>query len=339
MLVQTLVIGKDSYGFRKVERTSQPVGPHDVRIAVSAAALNFRDIQVARGSYDQQVNGAPIVPLSDAVGIVLEVGSKVTRFVVGNRVMTTFFPEWIDGPVSREKTSVTYGAHSDGVLAEELVISQVALVGAPSSLTDAQAATLTCAGLTAWNALFVQGDAKPGARVLILGTGGVAIWALQLALAAGLDPIITSSRDDKIEVTRAMGARSSINYLNSPEWEHDVLRLTAGIGADLVLDVGGEQTLPRSIAATRAGGKIVVIGGLSGFGGAKIEPHSLIFGAKTLTAVQVGSRVMLEDLTNFVELHGIKPIVAREFKFDEVALAYEYLISGNAFGKVVIRLR
>jgi len=253
--------------------------------------------------------------------------------------MTTFFPDWIDGPISKEKTSATYGANSDGTLAQELVVSDQALVRAPASLNDVQAATLTCAGVTAWNALFVQGNAQPGARVLILGTGGVAIWALQLSLAVGLDPIITSSSDQKIEAARSMGARALINYRTSPEWQHEVLQITRGKGADLVLEVGGEQTLPRSIAATKAGGKIVVIGGLSGFGGAKIEPHSLIFGAKTLAAVQVGSRAMLEDLANFVDQKGIEPAVAREFGFEDVALAYEYLLSGNAFGKVVIRVR
>lgn len=337
MLVYTLVPEKGSYGFKQLERPSRPVGPQDVRIAIKTAALNFRDIQVARGSYDD-ASGEAIVPLSDAVGEVVEVGAQVHRFAVGDRVMTTFFPRWIDGPVSAEKTSLTYGANSDGVLAQALVVPQDALVRAPKGLSDAQATTLTCAGVTAWNALFVLGAARPGARVLILGTGGVAIWALQLALAAGLDPIITSSSDDKLDIARSMGARSLINYQTSPEWQHEVLRITAGRGADLVLEVGGEQTLPRSIAATASGGKIVVIGGLSGFGGAKIEPHSLIFGAKTLTAVQVGSRAMLEDLASFVEQRGIKPVVAREFAFDDVALAYEYLASGQAFGKVVVRV-
>lgn len=337
MLAYTLVTGKGSYRFEQVERASLPVGPRDVRIAVSAVALNFRDVQVARGSYDH-ANGKPIVPLSDAVGEVVEVGRQVTRFAVGNRVMTTFFPDWIDGPISAKKTSVTYGANSDGTLAQELVVSQEALVLAPDSLSDAQAATLTCAGVTAWNALFVQGNAQPGARVVILGTGGVAIWALQLSLAAGLDPIITSSSDQKLEAARSMGARAFINYRTSPEWQRDVLQITRGKGADLVLEVGGEHTLPRSIAATKAGGKIVVIGGLSGFGGAKIEPHSLIFGAKTLAAVQVGSRAMLEDLVNFVDQKGIQPVVAREFGVEDVALAYEYLVAGNAFGKVVIRM-
>jgi len=338
MLAYTLVTGNGNYRFEQVERPSRPVGPRDVRIAVSAVALNFRDIQVARGSYDH-ADGKPIVPLSDAVGEVVEVGGQVTRFAIGDRVMTTFFPDWIDGPISKEKTSATYGANSDGTLAQELVVSDQALVRAPASLNDVQAATLTCAGVTAWNALFVQGNAQPGARVLILGTGGVAIWALQLSLAAGLDPIITSSSDQKIEAARSMGARALINYQTSPEWQHEVLQITRGKGADLVLEVGGEQTLPRSIAATKAGGKIIVIGGLSGFGGAKIEPHSLIFGAKTLAAVQVGSRAMLEDLANFVDQKGIQPAVAREFGFEDVALAYEYLLSGNAFGKVVIRVR
>jgi NADPH:quinone reductase-like Zn-dependent oxidoreductase len=337
MLAYTLVSEQGRYSFQLIERPSRPVGPHDVRIAIRAAALNYRDIQVARGSYDD-VNGQPIVPLSDAVGEVVEIGGQVTRFALGDRVMTTFFPNWIDGPVSASKTSVTYGANSNGTLAQEFVAPQEALVLAPRSLSDAQAATLTCAGVTAWNALFVRGAARPGARVLILGTGGVAVWALQLAVAAGLEPIVTSSSDEKLEIARAMGARALVNYRTSPEWQHEVLRITHGKGADLVLEVGGEQTMPRSIESTASAGKVVVIGGLSGFGGARIEPHSLIFGAKTLAGVQVGSRVMLEDLANFIEQRGIQPIVAREFGFDEVAHAYEHLLSGKAFGKVVVRV-
>lgn len=338
MLVQTLVMRSGSYEFEVAQRPSQSLGPQDVRVAVSATALNFRDIQVARGSYDT-VSAQPIVPLSDAVGVVVEVGTQVKRFTLNERVMTTFFPRWTEGPVSGEKTSVTYGANSDGTLAQELVVSEQALVSAPSHLSDSQAATLPCAGVTAWNALFVAGAAQPGASVLILGTGGVAVWALQLAVEAGLDPIITSSSDEKIETAKRMGARACVNYQTTPEWQDEVLRLTKGEGVDLVLEVGGEQTLPRSIAAVKPGGKVVVIGGLSGFGGAKIEPHSLIFGAKTLTAVQVGSRAMLEDLAKFVEVRAIKPVVAREFKFDEVSQAYRYLASGSAFGKIVIRVR
>lgn len=337
MLVQTLAAQGNSYRFMPQERSSKPLGARDVRVAVRAAALNFRDIQVARGSYSPAA-GQAIVPLSDAAAVVVEVGAQAHRFSIGDRVITGFFPDWIDGPISREKTAVTYGADSDGALATELVLSQEAVVHAPHSLTDSEAATLTCAGVTAWNALFVQGGGQPGARVLILGTGGVAVWALQLALAAGLDPIITSSSDEKLEVARAMGARAWVNYRTSPQWHNDILRITGGQGVDLVLEVGGEHTLPRSIAATRPGGKIIVIGGLSGFGGARIEPHSLIFGAKTLSAVQVGSRAMLQDLVGFVDQRGIKPVIAQEFSFSEVGRAYELLASGNAFGKVVITM-
>lgn len=338
MLAYTIQPGNGSDGLTKVNRVPGPVGPHDVRVAVSAAALNFRDIQVARGTYDHATR-IPILPLSDAVGEVVEIGQSVDRFAVGNRVLTTFFPRWIDGPISNHKIAVTYGAGTDGVLSQELVVSQEGLVSAPVGLTDAQAATLTCAGVTAWNALFVQGAAKPGTRVLILGTGGVAVWALQLAIAAGLDPIITSSKDEKLEIARSMGARTVINYRTSPEWQEDIRHITDGKGVDLVLEVGGETTLPRSIAATAAGGKVVVIGGLSGFGAASIEPHSLIFGAKTLAAIQVGSRSMLEDLVRFVDRASLKPVVAREFGFNEVAAAYDYLEAGHAFGKVVIRVR
>lgn len=334
MLAYTIEAGRRN-SLEQVDRPRVPLGPHEVRVAVHAAALNFRDIQIARGSYDHTVS-QPIIPLTDAAGEVIEVGSEVKRFKIGSKVLSTFFPRWIDGPISSQKTSVTYGATTDGVLAEEIVRSNSELVHAPETLSALEAATLTCAGVTAWNALFVQGVPRPGARVLILGTGGVAIWALQLAVAAGLDPIVTSSSDGKLEIAKSLGARDLVNYRTNPDWQDQVMRITGGRGADVVLEVGGENTLPRSIAAAAAGGKIIVIGGLSGFGGAKIEPHSLIFGAKSLTGVAVGSRTMLEDLSRFVDRTGIKPVVAEQFSFKDVPAAYEFLEAGKAFGKVVV---
>jgi NADPH:quinone reductase-like Zn-dependent oxidoreductase len=322
---------------RQIDFPSRPIASDEVRVAMCATSLNYRDLQIVRGGYGQP-SAQVVIPLSDGVGQVIEVGPSVRRFAVADRVLTTFYPHWIEGPITREKTAATHGGGSDGVLAEEQIFSETALVSAPADLSDAEAATLTCAGVTAWNALFVQGEARPGASVLILGTGGVAVWALQLAVAAGLHPIVTSSSDEKLAIARSMGARALVNYRTTPQWQKEVLKATDGEGVDLVIEVGGENTLVKSIDATRPGGRVIVIGGVSGFGGAAIEPHSLIFGAKTLSAVTVGSRAMMSDLVRFVTQTGIRPTIAHEFGFDDARVAYEYLDAGRAFGKVVIRV-
>lgn len=335
MKAYNLVSGAGLAGLHVVEAEQRGLRDRDVRVAIRAAALNYRDLMFARGVY----YGAParaLVPLVDGVGKVTETGSAVTRFSPGDRVITTFWPRWIEGVGSPEKTAVSYGAQIDGVLAEEFVSHEDGLVLAPKVLSDAGAASITCAGVTAWNALFVQGAAKPGATVLILGTGGVAIWALQLAAKAGLHPIVTSSSDDKLSRAESLGARALVNYRKTPEWQDEVLRMTAGQGVDLVVEVGGEDTLPRSIAAVRYGGSVIVIGGLSGFGGAKVEPGNLIAGAKKLLGISVGSRSMTEDLVRFINASGIKPVIDREFPFADALAAYRHLEAGRALGKVVI---
>src|SRR5882724_11249696 len=193
-------------GLRVSEASDKRLGGRCVRVALKAATLNYRDLLIAKGSYGG-LPDHPIVPLSDGVGEVSEVGSEVTRFQVGDRVITTFFPDWHDGPGSREGKRESYGAQLDGVLAEQLIAHEDGLVKAPDGLSDVAAASLTCAGVTAWNPLFRRGGARPGDTVLILGTGGVAIWALQLAVAAGLNPIVTSSSAAKLDKARALGAR------------------------------------------------------------------------------------------------------------------------------------
>jgi NADPH:quinone reductase-like Zn-dependent oxidoreductase len=198
---------------------------------------------------------------------------------------------------------------------------------------------LPCAGVTAWNALFVAGAVKPGGSVLLLGTGGVSLWGLQLARAAGVFTIVTSSQDEKLERARALGANATVNYRTSPEWQDEVLRLTEGAGVDVVVEVGGEGTLARSLKAAGPGGAIVVIGRVSGGGGVSIEPGALIGGAKRLTGITAGSRAMLEQLVRFVDVNTIAPAVDKVFPFDEAPAAYEYLAGGRHFGKVVVDLR
>lgn len=338
MRAYQLKAGAGLAGLHIAERPRAALGTNDIRVRIEAAALNYRDVSFAKGQFYNPPDH-PIVPLVDGCGEVVEIGSGVTRFKLGDRVITNYYPRWIDGSISPAKTSVSFGAQIDGTLAEEITAGEDDFVVAPRNLDAAAAATLSCAGATAWNALFVAGAAKPGSSVLLLGTGGVSLWALKLAKAAGLFTIITSSQDDKLERARAMGANATINYRTTPEWQDEVFRLTEGRGTDLVVEVGGEGTLARSLKATSPGGTVVVVGRVSGGGGVSIEPGALIGGAKRLAGITVGSRAMLEELVRFVEVNRIEPIIDRTFPFEAAAAAYEYLQAGQHFGKVVIDFR
>ncbi|KWE88966.1 zinc-dependent alcohol dehydrogenase family protein [Burkholderia territorii] len=324
-------------GLRRIDATPRAVGPTDVVVRIHSTALNYRDLMFARGDY-LGIGTDALIPVADGAGEVVETGRDVTRFKPGDRVINTYFPHWIDGPPTPWKVSASPGSHFDGVLAERFVSDETALVAIPAHLDYDEAATLSCAGITAWNALFVDGGLGPGATVVLLGTGGVSIIALQLAHAAGLRTIVTSSSDTKLERARALGADATINYRTTPEWQHEVLRLTGGAGADLVVEVGGRDTLARSVAATKLGGIVSVIGGLTSFGGPELGLLSLIGGIRRLHGLMVGSRAMLDDVVRLVDAKRIKPVVDRVFDFDEAPQAYAHLQSGQHFGKVVIRV-
>jgi len=317
------------------EREARAPHQHELRVRIRAVSLNFRDVNTARGGHHKSDHF--VVPCSDGAGEVIEVGSDVTRFRVGDRVAGIFFPRWIDGDPTPEKSALSLAGTVDGVLAEEAIFHEEAVFAIPKSYDFTQAACLPCAGVTAWHALFVAARLKPGSVVLLLGTGGVSTWALQLAKAAGMEVIITSSDDAKLERARALGADHTINYRRAPEWDAEVLRLTGNLGAQLVVEVGGRGTLKRSIAAARWGGTVAIIGGLTGYGG-ELEPFALIRGVKHLVGILTGSRAMAENLSRFVELADIRPVVDRVFKFSEALDAYKYLDAGRSFGKVVISL-
>ena len=317
-----------------MQRNHLALKPHDVRLRVHAVSLNYRDLMVADGKY-LGTHDAPLIPCSDGAGEVIKVGSQVTRVRVGERVAASFFPNWIRGTPTPQTTAAALGGSVNGMLAEEVVAHEEALVKIPAHLSYAEAATLPCAAVTAWNSLFVTGGLKPGDSVLLLGTGGVSMWALQLAKAAGLRAIITSSSDEKLVRARSLGAPATINYKTTPEWQDKVLRLTDGQGVDLVLEVGGQGTLTRSISCARMGGTIAIIGGVSGFGG-ELNPFALIGGSKRLSGIFVGSRSMFEDLNKFLNVTGIHPVIDRVFPFEQAAAAYKYLESASHFGKVVI---
>ena len=338
MKAYQLKSGAGLAGLQLAERPSAVLGTNDIRVRIEAAALNPRDVSFAKGQFYNPPDHA-IIPLVDGCGEVVEIGSGVTRFKLGDRVITSYYPRWIDGSISPAKTSVSFGAQIDGTLAEEMTANENDFVAAPTNLDAAAAATLSCAGATAWNALFVAGAAKPGSSVLLLGTGNVSLWALKLAKAAGLFTIITSSQDDKLERARTMGASATVNYRTTPEWQQEVIGLTGGAGVDLVVEVGGENTLARSLKATAFGGTVVVVGRISGSGGASIEPGALIGGAKRLVGITVGSRATLEQLVRFVDVTGIEPVIDRSFPFTEAAAAYEHVQAGQPFGKVVIDMR
>jgi NADPH:quinone reductase-like Zn-dependent oxidoreductase len=335
MRAYRILPGENIEGLRLVDLPERELAAGEVRVRVHAVSLNYRDLMVARGNYLVNVDD-PIIPCSDGAGEVLAVGPGVTRWQVGDRVVASFFPYWIEGPSSLEKIRHALGGDIDGMLAEEVILPQDALVKLPPGLGFIDASTFPCAGVTAWNAIFRSSNGvKPGDTVLLLGTGGVSVLGLQMAKAAGLRVIITSSSDEKLERARFLGAHNTINYLARPDWHEEVLLLTHGFGANVVLEVGGQGTVNQSVAAASMEGTVAVIGGVSGFGG-EVNPTSLLAGAKRLVGIFVGSRKMLEEVIIFAQVVGLEPVVDRVFAFDQAPEAYRYMESGEHFGKVVI---
>jgi NADPH:quinone reductase-like Zn-dependent oxidoreductase len=328
--------GRKQDAFERFTRQSVVVGPRDVHVRVRAVSLNYRDLMIARGDYPISTDNPPIA-VADGTGEVIAIGAEVTRFRVGERVASIYFANWLDGDPTPAKLAKVPGASIDGMLAEEVVVHEDALVALPDHLDFKEGAALPCAGVTAWNALFVEGRVRPGDTVLLLGTGGVSIWALQLAKAAGLRAIVTSSSDEKLARAKKLGADETLNYRAKPEWQNDVLRLTGGRGVDLVVEVGGHGTLNRSVAATRMGGTIALVGGVSGFA-AELQIVPLLVGSHRMTGITVGSRAMFEDMNRLVAAARIRPVIDRVFPFDRAREALAHLEAGSHFGKIVIEV-
>lgn len=323
-----------------VEREPPRPGPGQVLIEMKAWSLNYRDLSMPRGGYpgnDKVLKAPPFVPLSDGAGEVLEVGSGVTRLARGDRVVTSFFQRWVDGELTADGKASALGGALDGVLSERVVLAQEGCVVAPPSLSFEEAATLPCAGVTAWAAL-TEAATRAGQTVLLLGTGGVSIFGLQLCKAMGARVIITSSSAEKLERARLLGADETINYVDCPEWDTRVKQLTGGVGVDHVLEVGGAGTLERSLRATRVSGTVSLIGLLSGNPEQNPSPMDVMFNRLTLRGIYVGSRKMLEELCRAIETNQLHPIIDRVFPFGAVPEAFRYLKSGQHFGKVVIAL-
>jgi NADPH:quinone reductase-like Zn-dependent oxidoreductase len=307
-------------------------GPGELRVRVLAASLNHRDLTTV---HDPAARGItlPRIPGSDAAGEVVEVGEGVSRFRVGDRVLGCFFQRWVDGAITPEAQASALGGPVEGVFAEEVVLHEEGAVAIPPGLDPQAAATLPCAALTAWNSLVEVGGVRAGDTVLLLGTGGVSVFALQLAACFGARAIITSSRDDKLERARGLGATHTLNYRELPEWETEVLALTGGRGVDHVVEVGGPGTLARSIGATRVGGSIGLMGVLLG---GRIDPTPVMRKAIRLQGVHVGSRAMLERLLRAVRHHGLEPVIDRRFPLDALPEALRHLAGASHFGKVVL---
>jgi NADPH:quinone reductase-like Zn-dependent oxidoreductase len=309
----------------------------EVAVRVRAVSLNRRDLMMVAGRYGPGGTAANTVPLSDGAGEVIAVGSAVTRFKVGDRVAGIFFEDWLDGAPTAASLATARGGNAGGMLSEVVVTDDEGLVSIPAHLTYEEAATLPCAGVTAWVGLFKRGGLKAGDFVLLEGTGGVSVFGLQFAAAAGAKPIITSSSDAKLARARELGAFGTVNYRTTPEWQRTVRELTGGAGVDQVLEVGGQDTLPRALEALAYGGHIAIIGGLSGF--ASDVPVGALMGLNaTASGIYVGSRADFEALNAFLTDHKIKPIVDKVFELEDAPAAFAAMDSGDFFGKVVIRL-
>jgi NADPH:quinone reductase-like Zn-dependent oxidoreductase len=329
----------DGFGIERLRaatRDDRPLGRGEVRVAVHAMSLNYRDLLVARGEYDPR-QPLPLIPLSDGAGEVIEVGPDTRRVQVGDRVAGAFAQSWISGPPTRRALASTLGAPLDGMLAERVVLPEAGVVKIPQSLSYVEAATLPCAAVTAWSALVTQGAIHEGTTVLVQGTGGVSVFALQLARAVGARAIVTSSSDAKLERCRALGAAHTINYRTTPEWGRVARELAGPEGVDHVLDVGGAQTLHESLRAVRPGGTISLIGNLSG-NVTELSVTRVLMSNIRLQGIFVGHRNSFEALCEAVARHGIRPVIDRVFDFGEAREAFEYLTTQAHFGKVCIRL-
>jgi NADPH:quinone reductase-like Zn-dependent oxidoreductase len=317
-----------------VEREDPRPAAAEVLVRMTAASLNYRDLMMVRGLYNPKLK-RPMIPLSDGAGVVEQAGPAVTRFKVGDRVASCFFRDWMDGPPTQAKTRTALGGGIDGVLRQYMVFGENSLVAVPQHLTDVEAATLPCAGVTAWHALFEHTPAQPGQSVLIQGTGGVSIFALQFAHAAGLRAIVTSSSDEKLERVKKLGASDTVNYKTTSNWDEAARKLT-GEGVDHVVEVGGSDTMPRSLRAVRMNGAISVIGVLSGVDPA-VSPRDILINSVRVQGIYVGSRAMFERMNRAIALHQIKPVVDKVFPWTDFKEALRYMESQQHFGKIGLK--
>jgi NADPH:quinone reductase-like Zn-dependent oxidoreductase len=311
-------------------------GPGQVRLRMRASALNYRDLLVPQRGYGSRMKEFPLIMLSDGVGVADAIGEGVTAVREGDRLCPLFFQSWIAGDPNEDRLSLSLGVEMDGTMAEFMVLDAAGVAAAPSHLTDEEAACLSTAGVTAWRALVTEGRLKPGDTVLVQGTGGVSIFALQFAKLLGAFVIVTSSSDAKLERARGLGADAVINYRTTPGWGKRAREITGGVGVDHIVEVGGQGTLPESLRAVRAGGTISMIGVLAG-GTMDARLGLVVTRHVRLQGITVGNRDDFEAMARAVGQHQLRPVVDRVFAFEELPQALDYLASGQHFGKVCIR--
>ncbi|OQP36109.1 zinc-dependent alcohol dehydrogenase family protein [Pantoea latae] len=321
----------------QLEEVETPVpGPGELLVKVGAVSLNFRDKAIVDGFYEPHLVPKPLIPVSDAAGTVVATGEGVTRFSVGDRVNSHLYSRWLDGEPAADEPAWCIGMPLPGGLAEYMILHEESAVKAPESMTDEEAATLPIAALTAWYSLMDIGKLQPGQTVLVQGTGGVSVFAAQIAHACGARVIATSSNDANLERIKSLGADEGINYKRYPQWESKVLELTDGKGADVTVDVAGGKGINQSIAATRVAGTVAQVGFLAGQK-ADLDLMPLIFRQTTLRGIAVAPRSSFERMNPFLNQHQIKPVIEQVYHFSQAVEAFEHLSRG-AFGKIVIKM-
>ncbi|MEC7489854.1 MAG: NAD(P)-dependent alcohol dehydrogenase [Pseudomonadota bacterium] len=309
-------------------------GPGEVRFRVMASSINRRDLNTVRAPGARHTP-LPRIPNSDAAGEVISVGEDVTGFAPGDRVASCFFKRWPAGQIRRPIMQSALGGEEEGMLSEETILPESALVSVPPHLTWEEASTLTCAGVTAWHGLVTRGGLKAGDSVLLLGTGGVSIFALQFAKLMGARVIITSKSDAKLERARGLGADETINYVDTPDWDEAVTNLTGGVGVNHVVEVGGAGTLQKSVSALAFGGHIALIGVLTK---GELNPYPLLGKSGRISGIYVGSREMFQNMNVAISTGGMRPVIDRIFDFQDAPAAYHCMQGDGHFGKIVIRV-
>lgn len=329
---------EEAWSMENVRLSTRPdpvAGRGQVRLKVLASALNYRDLMVPVRGYGSKQDTLPLILLGDGVGVVESIGESVTGLAIGDRVCPLFAPNWVGGEPDEQKLWHTLGCELDGTMADYLVVPAERVARVPEHLSDVEAAALPCAAVTAWRALVSEGRVKAGDKVLVQGTGGVSLFAMQFAKALGAHVIVTSSSDEKLARVRAMGADEGLNYRTTPEWGKRV-REIAGGGVDHVVEVGGQQTLSQSLRAIRAGGTISMIGVLSG-GSMDTKLGPIVTRHVRLQGITNGNRDDFEAMTRAISQHKLRPTIDRVFAFEELREALDHLASGKQFGKICIR--
>jgi NADPH:quinone reductase-like Zn-dependent oxidoreductase len=326
------------WGMEHLKLSTRPepkAGPGQVVVKMAASSLNYRDLVVPNRGYGSHTGNLPLIPVSDGAGTVVETGPGVRRVAVGDRVCPSYFQRWISGEPDLERLTQSLGGPIDGTMTDYMCLSEEGVCKVPEYLSDLEAATLPCAALTAWSALVTCSNTRPGDRVLVQGCGGVALFALAFAKALGAHVTVITSSDERIERVRQLGADATVNYRDMPEWAKATRDITGGRGYDLILELGGEKTLPQSLRCVRPGGTIAMIGILSG--SAMAASLGLIITRQVrLQGVTVGHRDGFEAMLRAMAQHRIKPVIDRVFAFEELKEAMAHLQSGRQFGKVCV---